>query len=77
MPLVGCSSLLRGYGDSDHPLDMEGYTIDNLVKDITELVRNTGGGGGCSLSCVSSSCLSNFVRVCRWIQWSLSKMVTV
>lgn len=33
---------MRGYGDSDHPLDMEGYTIDNLVKDITELIPALG-----------------------------------
>ena len=31
--------LYRGYGDSDHPLDKEGYEINNLVKDIAELVR--------------------------------------
>ena len=33
--------LYRGYGDSDHPLDKEGYEINNLVKDIAELVRYT------------------------------------
>lgn len=38
--LAGSSPLRRGYGDSDHPLDMEGYTINNLVKDIAELVRS-------------------------------------
>lgn len=61
VPLAVCSSLHRGYGDSDHPLDMEGYTIDNLVKDITELVRNGERG----YLCVSCSCLSNFVHACR------------
>ena len=28
----------RGYGDTDHPTDKDGYVIDNLVKDIVELV---------------------------------------
>ena len=28
----------RGYGDTDHPMDKDGYVIDNLVKDIVELV---------------------------------------
>lgn len=32
----------RGYGESDKPSGLHHYTIDNLVKDIRELVRHLG-----------------------------------
>jgi pimeloyl-ACP methyl ester carboxylesterase len=33
---------MRGYGESDHPLDKKGYSIGNLVKDIVELISALG-----------------------------------
>lgn len=33
---------MRGYGESDKPSGLHNYTIDNLVKDIRELVRHLG-----------------------------------
>ena len=47
----------RGYGDTDHPMDKDGYVIDNLVKDIVELV---GAFTQCILKWV---CICVYMRI--------------
>lgn len=68
--LVPPSSVYRGYGDSDHPLDKDGYEINNLVKDIVELVRYAAGASAhtrmyrvSEVTCCSSDVLLCILKV--------------